>query len=270
MVSEPAPPLSRFGKLSYNGNMVPAEAFEGETQSSLSASIANIPQGKGSLSLDYSVPFPFEASASEISFESLPLGARRGAMLIDVSGSKIDCASSEVEIYLPYSSPSNISLSCTQGCSGSLSFTRESWQNSTTLRAKLPVAKGTAKRIAAYFTLEDPSAALSEALFLAEQQLAAFNRTSDALLLADARALAAANRTSDALAILSKMRQGAAELSLIRADFALYSEERSALSESLSSLSSLRDYLLLENSTEAAAIISSPLSKCLASAEAAD
>ena len=119
-----------------------------------------------------------------------------------------------------------------------------------------PLAKGKESSFAVSYILQDTAQALAEAFSQAELLVLTYNRTKDALMLAEAKSLAAQGKNNEALLLLSQMRKDAQELSYSTGDYQLFLQEKSGAGSTLSSLTPIQNSLMLSNSSSKTAFSS--------------
>jgi hypothetical protein len=226
------PSLSHKAAASYGGQSFPLSS---SSSGLLSGEISGVPQGKGSLSITYSVLSPFALSLSERSYETLPLGSKKVSFTAATTPS-VGCKAGEISIFEPYTGITNLSIT-------PLSTGKVSHAAATPVGAETqisfsfsPLAKSKEQQFAISYVVQDPQQALSEALSQAEILVLTYNRTKDALALSEARALASQGRANDALAALSGLRRDAQTLSYSTGDYQLYLEEKASANARLEEL----------------------------------
>jgi hypothetical protein len=266
-LAEEAPPGVRSAQAAFQGATQSLSILQPQPDSALlSGTIHSVPQGKNSLTISFIAGSPFAQAESPRTYETAQQGGKRVSFELEISGATIDCSSALVRLDEPYSSvaefnatslSSGVSLSGKSSSGGSLSFSLS------------PLRKGQVSRVRISFLIPDPQAALAEALAQAEWQAAYYNRTRDALSLAEAKALISQNRTNEALSLLSQMRQEGAALSAENADFGAFKSELSSAQSELASARAYSQQLAARNFTDAAASLSGAISAYQSSQELA-
>ncbi len=245
-IFQSAPALAHKASAKYSGQTF---SLSSSSNGVLQGEIDGVPQGKGSLSITYSARSPFSISLSTRNYETLPLGSKKVSFILLVSSPTVSCALAEAAIFEPYTSITNLSIT-------PLSTEKVSRAASTQIGDETqisfifsPLSKAKQPSFAISYVIQDPQAALSEALSQAEILVLTYNRTKDALALSEAKALASQGRNNDALAVLSQLRRDAQILSYSTGDYQLYLEEKSKAEARFEELLLSQQALLRANST---------------------
>jgi len=248
LVSQAAPPLSYDAVARYNGQEFPLSQIGG----ALCGQAGPVPQGKGEMSVSYSVRTPFFISLSERAYETLAMGAKRASFTVFLSAPALSCGSGSVSFMEPCSGISNLSVAALSGEKIIRASAADAGGGTLATFSFSPLVEGKEASFAVSYVISDPQAALSEALAQAELLVLTYNRTKDALALSEARGLASLGRTNEALAVLSQMGDDARKLSYSAGDRLLYLQERALADASVTPLLSAQAQLSGANSTCAA------------------
>ncbi|MFA5930539.1 MAG: hypothetical protein WC861_06675 [Candidatus Micrarchaeia archaeon] len=255
-ISQPAPALSGSAYAYYSGQKFPLSSFASGDEDVLLGEISDVAAGKGELGISYAVSRPFAASLSARGYEALPTGAKKATYTLSLSPPSIGCPSASVSIYEPYTGISNLTVTPLSGEKVARASAAASGSETQVSITFSPLAKGKAAVFLVSFAISDTASALSEAFSQSELIVLTYNRSRDALLLAEARSLASQGRGNEALSLLSHLRQEAQELSYSTGDYQLFLQEKSDSTSRLSSLSTMQGSLLLANSPSQAAFSS--------------
>jgi len=256
-----APLSTSFATAAYSGEKISLSPASEGSGAILSGRLQNVPQGKNTISLSYSVSRPFSVSQGERSYQNLGLGAKKATYEVSLSNIALDCDSAQVQLPEQFSGITGLTIvpigsekvsksqALPEGTASRIAFTAS------------PLRKGSQPRFLVSFTITSPSEAISQALSQAELQVSFYNRSSDAATLAQAKFLISQNRTDEALSLLAKMRAQATSLQYSQDGQTAYEKENSFASElvssslqaqeSLSSMGLILDAALLAKPTAA-------------------
>jgi len=249
LISQSAPILSGTASASYSGQKFPLSSFASGDEDTLQGEISGVAYGKGELTISYSVSHPFASSISTREYETLPLGAKKVSYTLSISPPSLSCPSATISIYEPCAGITNLSITPLSG-EKALRASSVASGNETQLSLTFsPLAKGKASSFLVSFILQDAASALAEAFSQAELLVLTYNRTKDALMLAEARSIASQGRSNEALSLLSQLRKEAQELSYSTGDYQLFLQEKAESASTLSSLTSIQNSLMLANSS---------------------
>jgi len=248
-ISQPAPLFSHTASVSYSGQKFPLSSFTSGDEDSLQGEISGVPSGKGELTISYSVAHPFITSLSAHEYETLPLGAKKVSYILSLSPASLSCPSATISLYEPYIGIANLSITPLSGEKVVRASAAASGSETQISLAFSPLAKGKASSFAISYILQDTAQALTEAFSQAELLVLTYNRTKDALMLAEAKSLAAQGKSNEALLLLSQMRKDAQELSYSTGDYQLFLQEKSEAGSALSSLTPIQNSMMLSNSS---------------------
>ncbi|MEM2137927.1 MAG: hypothetical protein QW568_02470 [Candidatus Anstonellaceae archaeon] len=257
-INEEVPAQTSSGSASYKGAKVPLSLSSDGASETLTGKLQNIPQGKNSLSISYSVPQPFSLSQGERSYQDLAFGAKKIAYEVSLSNIALDCDSAQVLLPEQFSGISSVAVI-------SLGSEKVSKQQvlpeGTASRISFiisPLRKGSQPRFLASFTVTNSSEAISQALSQAELQVSFYNRSSDAATLSQAKFLISQNRTDEALSLLAKMRAQAASLQYSQEGQTAYEKENLSSSELISSSLQAQESLASMGLLSDAALLAKP------------
>lgn len=217
-------PLAHKAFASYSGQTSPLSP---SNNGLLTGEISGVPQGKGSLSISYSVLSPFSIELSERAYETLPLGSKKVSFTAAIAPS-MGCNAGEASIFEPYTGITNLSITPISTGKVSRASATPSGGETRISFSFSPLPNSKEQQFSVSYIIQDPQQALSEALSDAEILVLTYNRSKDALALSEAKVLVSQGRVNDALAVLSGMRRDAQTLSYATGDYQLYLEEKAA------------------------------------------
>ena len=255
-ISQSAPISSNTASVSYSGQKFPLSSFADGNEDTFQGEIGGVAAGKGELEISYSVSRPFTTSLSTYEYEALLLGTKKISYALSLSPASLKCSSATISIYEPYVGIANLSVIPLSGEKIVRASAVESGGETHLSLTFTPLTKGKAALFAVSYILSDTSQALTEALSQAELLVLTYNRTKDALMLAQARTLASEGKNNEALSILSQLRKEAQELSYSAGDYQIFLQEKSESVVMSSSLISIQNSLALSNSSSHAAFSS--------------
>jgi len=249
LIDEQVPGIAASPEISFNGRHGALSASPNVSSTILLGALSNIPQGKNSLEITYTLQNPFALSQGERSAAPSQSGKSAIAYQLALSEVLLDCDSAAVEIFEPYSGISSFratpppgyrianAASLPTGASTKLQFTIS------------PLRKGQMASIQISYEMEDSESAYQSALSQVGLQILTYKRQEDADRLSVAQALHSQNKTALALTMLSSIISDGQKLSLSYLDMPAYEQENASASELLSQLSQSRGALMEANAT---------------------
>ena len=249
MISQSAPSMSQDATVTYAGQASSLSSLLSGDGDILQGAISGVAIGSGELVVSYSALHPFASSVSPREYSSLPLGAKNVSYSLLLSPPSLDCPSATVVVYEPYGGISNLSVTPLTGEKVVRAASSPSGGETQISLTFSPLAKGKVSSFFISYVIQDTSQALSDAISQAEIMVLTYNRTKDALALAEAKRLASSGDSDGALSVLSQMRKDAQELSYSAGDYSLYLQEKSDASSAISSLQAAQGSLALTNSS---------------------
>jgi hypothetical protein len=248
LVMQPAPALSRSASASYSGQAFPLASFADGSEGELRGEITGVAPGKGELIISYEAPHPFATSLSAREYGALPLGAKEVSYTLTVSPPSIGCPSAEVSVYEPYDGVANLSVVPLSGERVLRASAAEDGGETRLAFSFSPLSKGKGASFSVSFTIQDAAQALSDAFSQAELLVLTYNRSADALALAEAKRLSSQGKSNEALSILSQLRKEAQGMPYAAGDHQLFLQEKSEAESALSSMAAVQNSLQLANS----------------------